>query len=374
MRVSTKFSKFFISEIIAVLINTIFWVILAWQVEPGEYGEIQFLVGIASIASTIGLVGAGPTMAVSLAKKVPIQSNLILLSITMGGILFPITYFIFNRYDIGTLLYGMIFFQLSVGILQGKQEYSRYFNYVIAQKIIFVVAAEVFLFLFGIEFIIFAFSISYIIFINILLKEFRVTNLDMNLVKEKSFFVLNNYIITLFSIARDNIDKLIIVPVLGYVILGNYSLALQAILLLSSVITIINKYALPILSTKSDAGQFLRVSFFISLPLLAIGYFVMPIVIELLFHKYEHTIETIKILSFSIPAYSLVTAYNTRLFAIEKSKFVLIGLIVFVSILTPLMLYFGSSYGINGVSYSYVISIYVHSAVLYMFNRINKKQ
>lgn len=234
MRVSTKFSKFFISEIISVVIGVVFWVILAWQVEPGEYGEIQFLVGIALIASTIGSVGAGPTMVVSLAKKVPIQSNLILLSVTMGGILFPITYFIFNRYDLGTLLYGMIFFQLSVGILQGKQEYSRYFNYVIAQKIIFVVAAEVFLFLFGIEFIIFAFSISYIIFINILLKEFKVTNLDMKLFSEKSFFVLNNYIITLFSVARDNIDKLIIVPVLGYVILGNYSLALQAILLLKA--------------------------------------------------------------------------------------------------------------------------------------------
>ena len=86
----------------------------------------------------------------------------------------------------------------------------------------------------GIEAIIFAIVISYIPFIIIMRRGFKNSKIDFALFKKKKEFILNNYAIMLASGFRRDVDKLIIPPLLGFAILGNYALSLQ----IFSVLTI----------------------------------------------------------------------------------------------------------------------------------------
>jgi len=59
-----------ISDIIGTGISGSFWFILASLIEPNEFGEIFYYIGIATIVSYISLIGTQNTIIVYVAKKV----------------------------------------------------------------------------------------------------------------------------------------------------------------------------------------------------------------------------------------------------------------------------------------------------------------
>ena len=58
-----------------------FWFYLATLIEPEEFGELQFFLGIASIAYVISLIGAQNTIVVYSAKNVKVISTLYIFSL-----------------------------------------------------------------------------------------------------------------------------------------------------------------------------------------------------------------------------------------------------------------------------------------------------
>ena len=58
-------------------------------------------------------------------------------------------------------------------------------------------------------------------------------------------FIFSNYFIMLTNIVTTQLDKIIIVPILGLTVLGNYSLALQIITIMTILPSVIFKYILP---------------------------------------------------------------------------------------------------------------------------------
>ena len=68
---------------------------------------------------------------------------------------------------------------------------------------------------------------SYVPCIWIIIKEFKEDRIDFSLLKPRKGFIINNYGINLSSAVGGQIDKLIIGPLFGFELLGNYSLAMQ---------------------------------------------------------------------------------------------------------------------------------------------------
>ena len=67
--------------------------------------------------------------------------------------------------------------------------------------------------------------------------------INLKLVKEKIGFITNNYFAFLLSGAiGGQVDKIIVAPLLGFAILGNYSLALQVINIMMIMPSIFYKY------------------------------------------------------------------------------------------------------------------------------------
>ena len=96
-----------------------------------------------------------------------------------------------------------------------------------------------------------------------------------------------------------------------------------------------------------------------SIILTFVGFFVLPIVLPVVFPKYIEAVDTIKIMSFSLIPMSIVRIYTSKFLSMEKSKFVLTGVIISLSILIPTMIIFGDMFKISGVAVSFVLAISV---------------
>ena len=58
-----------ITDIIGTGVSSVFWLYIASVIDPGDYGEIHYFLGIAAIAQIISMFGNPNVLTVSSAKK-----------------------------------------------------------------------------------------------------------------------------------------------------------------------------------------------------------------------------------------------------------------------------------------------------------------
>ena len=144
-------------DLIGSALSAIFWFYLASQIEPEQYGEIHWFLGIAAIFSGIALFGTVNTLTVYTAKNIQIQSTLNLLSIIASAILSFFVILLFPSFftiDVGILLIAYVINTLAVGDLLGRKDYNSYSKYSIFQKFLTLILGLSFFYLFGYEAII----------------------------------------------------------------------------------------------------------------------------------------------------------------------------------------------------------------------------
>ena len=76
-------------------LTDIFWFVIAALLVPSEYGQIQYFISIAGLAYVISLVGTGEVISIYTAKKIKLESTLILLSLITGIIASVVVLFLF---------------------------------------------------------------------------------------------------------------------------------------------------------------------------------------------------------------------------------------------------------------------------------------
>ena len=96
-----------------------------------------------------------------------------------------------------------------------------------------------------------------------------------------------------------------------------------------------------------------------------LGIVLSPILIPIIFPDYVEAIQLIQIISFMVIPSSIILAYNSELLGKEKSRFVLIGQGISVSVYLVGLLTLGAIIGINGVAISLVLSS-ICQAVFYI--------
>ena len=356
-------------DIIGSGISAIFWFYLATLIIPEKYGELNYFISIASIASYVALIGTQNTITVYVAKKIPIESTFNFISLIGGIIGFLVLYVIFERLDIGFLILGYIINNLTIGLILGRNEYNRYLKYLLLQKILTPILGLSFFFTLGYDWIIYGLAISYAGFTLIIYKSFRDTKINFSLLTNRKGFIMNNYFNALSGTFHGHVDKIIIMPILGAALLGNYSLALQIVSSMMIFSSIFFKYMLPKEASGENIIKVKKMLIFSSIVFTLIGYFLVPIVLHVYFPKFEGAIEAIKIMSLAIVPLSIVKIYTSKFLAMEKSKFILIGLIVSLSILISTMIMFGILYDIIGIAISFVLASIAQSLYFYFVGR-----
>jgi len=358
------------SDIIGSGIGAIFWLYIASVMNPDTYGEIHYFLAIAGMAHIISMLGSSHVLTVYSAKKEDIQSTLFLLSIIPTIISCIIIIIIFNRFDAGLLAIGYVVFESVNAVILGRKFYRKYGKMILIQKSLTIFLGISFFYAFGPSGIIFALALTFVPHLIIFIKEFQNTKINFGLLKPRKSFIINNYLMMLTGGFGGQIDKLILAPLLGFSLLGNYSLALQIFTILVIFSSIVFKYLLPQDASGVSNRNLKKITIIVAIGISIFGILVLPKLIALFFPKFIGAVDAIAIMSIAVIPEAITVLYSSKMLGREKSKFVLIAKLLDYAIVIIGFILLGPILGIVGLAIIVVIAITTQAGFLAIMDKI----
>ena len=352
----------------------LFWFYMASLMGTEAYGQISYFLAIGIIGSRISLLGFANTMMVYSAKGVKIQPPIYLIAI-LGSVITSLILFFVFLYDVGISLYviGFVTFTLITSDLLGRKQYKNYAKYLISQKIILIILSVSLYHLIGLTGVILGIAISFLPYSFVIYKEFKNTKIDFSLIRSRAKFVTNTFANDLSELFGGYLDKLIVAPMLGFALLGNYQLGIQFMIVFQLVPVMFFHYLLP-KDARNESNTNLRKNIMLfSIIICILAIILSPIVIPILFPEFTESVPVIQILSVAIIPFTASTILNSKFFGMEKTKFVLIGSIILVSVQIPSIIALTTLYGINGAAVSILLANTSQAIYLILSDKIYQK-
>jgi O-antigen/teichoic acid export membrane protein len=359
-----------IASVVGSGISAIFWIYLAVLLGAENYGELGFYISIASVVTSLSFIGGPAAITVLVAKKIKIESTIYLVSISATIISAIVLYFAFINIGLSIYVLGAVIYNLSVSELLGRKSYRKYSIYFILQKILFVILSLILYYVMGPNGVLVGTGLSFMPFLIQIYSGFKNQSIDFKLLKTKWKFITNNFFIDLSVILNNQMDRLIIGPIFGFTILGNYYLALQVLNVLSILPEIVKKYTMPEDSSGVNTTKIKIISIGFSIILALIGVLIIPKIIPIFFPEFNQSTELIPLISLTIIPATISGLYNSKFLAHEKSNYVVVVNIISTSVLVLGVVILGQLLGIVGLAYSFLLSNSI-KAVLYF--SLNKK-
>jgi len=362
------------ANVVSSAISGIFWFYIAALLGTEHYGEVSYFIAICNVASVISFLGAGNTIIVYTAKGEKIQSPIFFITIISGLITSIVLFFIF--YNLGVSLYvlGNVVFGLAAAEILGRKLYKNYSKYLITQRILFVGFALAFYYLMGPHGVILGYAVSFFPYSFRLYKGFKESKIDMSVIKSHFGFMMNSYVLDLSRAFSGQTDKLIVAPMLGFALLGNYQLGIQFFSLLILLPSIVFQYILPHDASGNPNRKLKKITILVSIFLAILGISFSPIVLPVLFPKFTEAVEVIQIISFAIIPSSINLMYISKFLGKEKSKVVLAGSGIYLLVQILGILILGQLFGVNGVAAALVLATSSESIFLISIDRFFQKK
>jgi O-antigen/teichoic acid export membrane protein len=378
MKIKSFFNKFRditalgIGNIGTVIIGGLFWLYVASFVEVQEYGQIGYIMSMVGLVSGISLLGSNSSITVLTSKKDSIFVSISLLVIICGSIGSTILYFLVE--DVGSTIYvmGLIIFTLINAELLGRKSFVTYSKYLIVQRVLMVIFALTLFYFIGYKGIILGIGLSFLVFTikyYQMIPEFKI---DFKNLKVKWVFLLNNYLLEIARLFSGTLDKLIIAPIFGFIILGNYYLGIQIFSVIVIIPSIMYQYILPHDASEVSTKKIKKITILVSIILAAIGYFTSPIIIPILFPKYLDAIELIQILSIVVIPTTINLIYVSKFLSKLKNKIILLGTIIVIPIQIIGIIILGKEYGIVGLGMAVLIADLVQTIYYVIADKYTK--
>ncbi len=299
-------------------------------------------------------------------KNLRIQANQIAL---VSAILFSlIATFIFD-WQSGLFVVSMVFWMMSLYDLLGKKRYSAYAIANIGARALQFLFSISLYFVFGIWGIMIGFIISFFIFSYPYLTSIKNFNFKFEEVKNKIKFSSHAYIFNMSTAFLLYFDKLIVLPLFGYAVLGYYQLSLQFLLFIGMIPISLYQYLLSEESKNIEMKKLRFIGLAISVLLAASSFILSPILINNFFPSFSNSIDAVRITSIGIIPMTIVWTTNSKFFNIGKSKLVAIGSAIYLSVQTSLIFLLGTTFGLNGLAIALVIALSIQATFLYFCQR-----
>lgn len=360
-----------ITDIVANAISAIFWLYMASVLGAENYGQINYLLAIAGIASSVALLGSENTIMVYSAKNVRIQPPIYFVTLMSGTITAMILFLFFGSLESSVLVFGYVIFGLVGHEILGRKLYFTYSKFLITQRILMVTLSIGLYYLIGPNGVLLGIGIAYFPYAIRLYKEFRNSKIDFSILKPRIGFMMNSYIMRIIDAFSSSIDKLLIGPMLGFTILGNYQLGIQFLSLLEILPAIVYKYTLPHDATGNPNTKLKKITIFSSVGLAFLGFVISPFIIPITFPKYAHAIEIIQIMSIAVIPATISYMLISKLLGMEKSKIVLVGSVVYLVAQLITIILLGKSFGVTGIAVALVISTTIQTIFLFFAQRLH---
>ena len=346
-----------IANIVGNLISGLFWLYLANLLGAESYGEVSYFIAIGSIASSISLVGGTYSMIVFSAKKVNVQPFIYIISFVASIISAVIVFFISENYAISIYIIGFTIFNLSLNEFIGLKLYKIWSKNYIIQKILFIGFGYILFQILGPTGIILGLGLSFIPFFSRLIIHSK-QNFTLSYIsfKSKIGFILNSHAIDASGILKGQIDKIIIAPMFGFALLGNYFLTIQILSFLAIVPGNIFRFTLAEDSSGVQTKNAKIFGVIISVILAIFGAFVAPLIVEIIFPEYTDFTNLMQIMSFTLIPSNLGLMFLSQILAKEKSRHALISNCIFIAFFVIGIFTFGTEFDIDGIAMSYFLA------------------
>ena len=343
------------SNIIGTTITAVFWILIAGIIGTDSYGELSYFLAIIGISSVIVNYGGGYAMQVYTAKGVKIESSLYFLGIITSTVAGIILFLIFENFGVSISVVGIVAFNFILFETLGKKLYKKYFKIFVAQKILFVILSFALYFEFGLEGILVGYGVSMLLFSQIIYKSFKNNKVNFSIIRERKKFLFHNWIADLSATARNHIDKLIIAPLLGFSVLGNYFVGLQIMELMLIIPVIVFKYTLHEDSIGESTRKIKILTIVVSFFIMLLGIFVAPLVIPIILPAYATTVDLIPILSLAVIPRTISIMIFSSFLGREKTKFVLVGNVITFCVLAISIFPLSELFEVTGIAIAYLI-------------------
>lgn len=358
-----------IGTIVTNIIGAIFWLFLAGVLGTEKYGELSYYIATAVIGSRIALLGTPNSILVFGSKGEDIVKPLVffaLISSLITGIIFFLV-FSFNP-EISLYVVGFVIFSIISSILLSKKQYTKYMKIIIVQKIILVILSLIFYKFFDVNGIILGMGLSFFIF-SIFFYRNQKIKFNFNIIKKRKNFLINSFVLDLSETLVGSLDKILIAPILGFILLGNYQLGIQFFSILLILPNTIFQYILPHDATGNHNMKIKKLIILLSIIFAITNFIVSPILIPLFFSEFMEAIEIIKIMGFAIIPATIALILISEFLGSVKIKNVMIGsaIYLFVQILGIIIL--TQYYGIKGAAISIVIAYSLQALSLWLLSK-----
>lgn len=363
-----------VAHIIPTIIAAGFWFYIASLVGDEIYGEITYYLTIAGIASGITMLGAPSTLNVYAAKGERILPTLSTIIFTLSAIGAITIFFMFYNLGASIHVFSYAIFGLITAEFLGRKLFKTYMKMTIIQKGLMVCFAILLYYLIGNDGIILGIALSFVPFIILYFKEFRENKVNFGDLKPKKKFILNNYLLQFSRMFSGSVDKIIIAPVFGFAILGNYTLGMQFYMVFLIIPSIIFQYIVPQDASGNPSIVLKKITVLTSIGITILGIIFAPEIIKIMFPEFLEAVSIVQIVSLGIIPGTVNYMYISKFLGNLQNKIVVISSIVFLVSIISGMLILGEVYDVYGIAVAFVLASTFESIFLILANKFYKIQ
>ena len=361
-----------VAHIIPTLIAASFWFYIASLIGDEAYGELTYYLTIAGIGSTVTLLGTPTALNVYAAKGERILPAVSMLTFTTSAIGAITVYFMFYNTGAGIHVFSYTIFALITAEFLGRKLFKTYMKIMIIQKILMVSLAIIFYHLIGNDGIILGIAFAFTPFIILYYKEFKNYKINFNDLKSKKKFILNNYLLDFSRMFSGSMDKIIIAPLFGFAILGNYALGMQFYMMFLLIPSIIFQYIVPQDASGNPSIVLKKITVLISVVIAILALIFSPIIVEIIFPEFIEAVSIVQIIALAVIPGTINYMYISKFLGNLKNKIILASSIIFLISIILGMAILGQLYDVQGITLAFVLANTTESIFLIIMNKFYK--
>jgi len=362
------------AHVIPTIIAAGFWFYIASLVGDTHYGEITYYLTIAGIASGITMLGVPEALNVYAAKGERILPAISLIVFTTSAIGAITVYVIFHNPGASIQVFSYVIFTLITAEFLGRKLFKTYMKIMIIQKSLMAFLAIMFYYMIGIDGIVLGIALSFIPFSILYFKEFKNNKINFTNLKSKKKFILNSYLLQFSRMFASSLDKIIIAPIFGFAILGNYALGMQFYMVFLIIPSIIFQYIVPQDASGNPSIVLKKITVLISIGIAILGIIFSPEIIKIMFPKFLEAVSIVQIVSLGVIPGTINYMYISKFLGNLQNKIILMSSCLFLVSIILGMLILGKFYDVYGIAAAFVLASTMESIFLIIANKFYKIQ
>jgi len=361
-----------VANVIPTMIAAGFWFYIASLVGDSTYGEITYYLTIAGIASGVTILGAPNTIMVYAAKNIKLLPVLTLITFTTSAIGAVTVFFIFYNPGTSIHVFTYVIFSLISAEFLGRKLYKSYMMIAVIQKLLMVALAILLYHLIGNDGIIIGISLSFIPLIVLYYKEFKNFKIDFSILKSTKKFMINNYLLDFSRNFSGSIDKIIIAPIFGFAILGNYGLGIQFYMIFLLIPSIIFQYILPQDASGNPNILLKKLTILVSVVITILALIFSPMIVKFMFPGFSDAVIIVQIISFAVIPGTINYMYISKFLGNLQNKIIVTSSSIYLVSIILGMIILGKLYEVEGIAIAFVLAGIMESIFLTVVDKYYK--